>query len=55
LGDPNGENRRGFKISNEEFIFDFEFGYRHISNAGIKEPNRSISNFIFGLGLYKSF
>lgn len=47
--------RRGFRISKEEFIFDFEFGYRHISNAGIKEPNRSISNFIFGLGLYKTF
>ena len=47
--------KRGLKISKADFTFDFEFGYRHISNAGFKEPNRSISNFIFGLGFYRSF
>lgn len=36
-------------------LLEFEFGYRHISNAGLKEPNRSISNFILGLGIYKCF
>ena len=47
--------RRGFTISEVSFAFDFEFGYRHMSNAGIQEPNRSISNFIIGIGLIKTF
>lgn len=47
--------RRGFDILKKKYAIDLEFGYRHISNAGIKLPNRSISNFIFGLGLYRSF
>ncbi len=37
------------------FVLEFEFGYRHISNGWIKEPNRSISNFIFGLGFSREF
>jgi hypothetical protein len=37
------------------FILEFEFGYRHISNGWLKEPNRSISNFIFGLGFSQEF
>jgi hypothetical protein len=46
---------RRFFISHSPFAIKFEFGYRHISNAGLQEPNRSISNFIFGLGLSKVF
>ena len=46
---------RRFFISKQAFALEFEFGYRHISNAGLQEPNRSISNFIFGLGLSKVF
>lgn len=41
---------RLFYIGKEPFALELEFGYRHISNAGLTEPNRSISNFIFGLG-----
>jgi len=37
------------------YVLNFEFGYRHISNGWIKEPNRSISNFIFGLGFSMKF
>jgi hypothetical protein len=37
------------------FVLEFELGYRHISNGWIKEPNRSISNFIFGLGFSTAF
>ena len=47
--------RRGFNISKKNYALDFEFGYRHISNAGLQEPNRSISNFIFGFGFMRSF
>ncbi len=43
-------DRRIF-IGNTSMGLNFEFGYRHISNAGTKEPNRSISNFIFGFGV----
>ncbi len=46
---------RSLMISGELFAVEFEFGYRHISNAGIKDPNGGISNFIFGLGMYKYF
>jgi len=44
---------RRFFINKSPFAIEFEFGYRHISNAGLQEPNRSISNFIFGFGLSK--
>jgi len=37
-------------IGKEPFSVSLEAGFRHISNAGIKEPNRSINNFIFGIG-----
>ena len=44
---------RRFFINKSPFAIEFEFGFRHISNAGLQEPNRSISNFIFGVGLSK--
>ena len=47
--------KRAFRIDKKPFTVDVEFGYRHISNAGLKMPNRSISNFIFGLGIYRCF
>jgi len=47
-------NRRFF-INKSPFSIEFEFGYRHISNAGLQEPNRSISNIIFGIGINKVF
>ncbi len=46
---------RRIYINTNPFMLEFEFGYRHISNAGLNEPNRSIANFIFGLGLSKIF
>ncbi len=47
-------DRRLF-IGKQAFALELEFGYRHMSNAGFKEPNRSISNFIFGLGFSALF
>jgi hypothetical protein len=38
-------------LAKQPFSISFEAGFRHISNAGIKEPNRSINNFIFGIGI----
>jgi len=46
---------RGFLISGKMFAVEFEFGYRHISNANIYNPNGGISNFVVGFGFYKSF
>lgn len=42
---------RRISVKRMHYGLRFEFGYRHVSNAGLKEPNRSISNFIFGLGI----
>lgn len=41
---------RYFKLHKSYCNFEFEFGYRHISNAGITEPNRGISTFLVGFG-----
>jgi hypothetical protein len=41
---------RRLYFGKQAFALELEFGYRHISNAGFQQPNRSISNFIFGLG-----
>ena len=46
---------RLINIGSLPFVLEFEFGYRHISNGWISEPNRSISNFIFGMGFSKAF
>jgi len=46
---------RGFMISGKMFAVEFEFGYRHISNANLYNPNGGISNFVVGFGFYKSF
>ncbi len=46
---------RGFMISGKMFAVEFEFGYRHISNANIYNPNGGISNFVVGFGFYKLF
>jgi hypothetical protein len=46
---------RRLYLGNQAFALELEFGYRHMSNAGIQEPNRSICNFIFGLGFSKLF
>ncbi len=43
-------NRRFF-IRDIPFSMLLETGYRHMSNAGLQMPNRSVSNFIFGLGV----
>ena len=43
-------NRRFF-LADTPFAILLELGYRHMSNAGLAMPNRSISNFIFGMGL----
>lgn len=42
--------RRYFILNNRYCNFDFEFGYRHISNASIYEPNDGINNLIIGIG-----
>lgn len=47
--------KRSLNKAVKPILIEFEFGYRHLSNAGLKVPNRSISNFIFGLGIYKTF
>lgn len=47
--------KRSLNKAVKPILVELEFGYRHLSNAGIKSPNRSISNFIFGLGFYKVF
>lgn len=46
--------KRSLSKNIKPVLIEIEFGYRHMSNAGLKMPNRSISNFIFGLGIYKS-
>lgn len=47
--------KRSLGKSFKPILVEFEFGYRHMSNAGLQSPNRSISNFIFGVGFYKCF
>ena len=42
--------RRYFIVNDRYCNFDFEIGYRHISNANIKEPNEGISSGILGIG-----
>ena len=42
--------RRYFLVNDRYCNFDFEIGVRHISNAGISEPNRGINNIILGVG-----
>jgi len=44
---------REIMIKEKEYTINFEFGYRHMSNAGTKFPNRSISNMIVGVGISK--
>jgi len=34
----------------ESLFLDLRAGYRHISNAGIKEPNAGIENTVFNIG-----
>lgn len=43
--------KRRLSVVKQVFIVEIECGYRHISNAGLNQPNRSISSIIFGLGL----
>ena len=47
--------KRSLNKSIKPVLIEFEFGYRHLSNAGLNQPNRSICNIIFGLGIYKTF
>ncbi len=35
---------------NESFFLDLRFGFRHISNAGIKNPNGGVNTFVFNIG-----
>jgi len=42
--------RRYFIVNDRYCNFDFEIGYRHISNAYIKEPNEGISSALLGIG-----
>jgi len=42
--------RRYFILNDRYCNFDFEIGYRHISNAGICEPNGGFDNLILGIG-----
>jgi len=42
--------RRYFLLNDRYCNFDFEIGYRHISNAGINKPNDGINNMIIGIG-----
>jgi len=42
--------RRYFLLNDRYCNFDFEIGYRHISNAGITKPNDGINNMIIGIG-----
>lgn len=42
--------RRYFLLNDRYCNFDFEIGYRHISNANIFEPNDGINNMIIGIG-----
>lgn len=46
--------KRGIGQAIKPFLLEFELGYRHLSNAGLDHPNRSICNIIFGLGIYKT-
>lgn len=42
--------RRYFVAAEDYCSFTFEIGYRHISNANFKEPNKGISNIFVGVG-----
>jgi hypothetical protein len=42
--------RRYFILNDRYYSFDFEIGYRHISNASLCEPNDGIENIIIGIG-----
>ena len=42
--------RRYFIVNDRYCNFDFEIGYRHISNTYIMEPNEGISSAILGIG-----
>ena len=36
---------------NEAISFDLRFGFRHISNAGLEDPNGGINTFVVNIGL----
>ncbi len=38
------------RISSTAYL-DFRFGYRHMSNAGLKKPNRGIDNWVTAVGI----
>jgi hypothetical protein len=44
--------RRYFVVAENYYSLSFEIGCRHISNAGIKKPNKGISNIFVGVGFY---
>lgn len=50
-----GTYKRSIGSSKDKFVMEIELGYRHISNAGLKLPNGSLSDFIVGFGFYKLF
>lgn len=45
---------RYFKLNKRYCSLEIEIGYRHLSNAGISEPNGGINNIIIGIG-FKMF
>jgi len=40
---------------NQAFYLDLRFGFRHISNAGLSNPNGGINNFVVNIGFISFF
>ena len=64
LGFDSAIQKKGFIFSDNFFLnfsqsishdlwIDYEVRFRHISNAGIAEPNIGIDNFFLGIGFNK--
>lgn len=47
--------RRKLLLSREPYELSFYGGFRHISNASLKQPNGGIDNIMIGLGFAKLF
>lgn len=46
----NGQLGLEYRLTNDVYV-DLFFGFRHLSNASLKQPNDGINSFLFGAGL----